>query len=290
MTRHGGHPDADRGTMTSVTTRARRQVVRAAAAVALAAPALLAAARWPSWWAWIAPEQTPMTWLQSVTLVLAAAGALLVAHVLALTDDSAAAPVAVAVDDLQVDVRDRAPASATGAATPGGSPVGARTWRLLAAGLAGLAVDERFALHERLRDGVLAPRDVTVPFLPWVGPGDFLLLAVGVVGLAVLPVVLRALGPDAGARRALLVGVALAVVAVGMDSIDPSSWTTGAERVEQTVEEVIELASALSLLCAVGLRLLGLVDTPTADTPPEPTDRPAAAAPPEGTHTDATAH
>jgi hypothetical protein len=196
-------------------------VVVALLAAWLAVPLLLMAARWPSWWAWIAPEQTPMTWVQSVTLVLAAAGSLLVAHL---------------------------------------RRAGATVWWLMSAGFAVLAVDERFAVHERVRDGVLAPRGVRVPFLPWIAPGDFLLLLVGLVGLALLPVVWRAVRPDPGASVALIVGVGLAVIAVGMDSIDPSTWIVQAERVEQTAEEVIELGSGLALFAAVTLRLLGLLD------------------------------
>jgi hypothetical protein len=233
--------------MNDVTRRSRRRLVVALAGCWLIAPALLAAARWPSWWAWIAPEQTPMTWLQSVALVLAAAAALLAAQVLQLRD------VRPSTD----------PAAASASRNPGRA-TGSGAWRMLAAGLVALAVDERFALHERVRDGILAPRDVTVPFLPWVGPGDFLLLAVGVVGLAVLPVVWRAMGDDYGARRALVLGVGLAVVAVGMDSIDPTTWTAQAERVQQTTEEVIEYGSGLALLAAVALRLLGLLDTAIA--------------------------
>lgn len=226
--------------MTRLTVRARRRLIVVLAGVWLAAPLLLMAARWPSWWRWIAPEQTPMTWLQSVALVLASAASVLTAHILRL----------------------RAPRATThAAAARAGQNVTTNTtaWRALSIGLAALAIDERFALHERLRDGVLAPREISAPLLPWVAPGDFLLLAVGVIGLAVLPLVWRALGDDRGARTALLIGVGLAVVAVGMDSIDPSTWTTSAERVQQTAEEVIELGSGLALLGAVAMYLLGLV-------------------------------
>ena len=45
-----------------------------------------------------------------------------------------------------------------------------RPWQLPAVGFAAPAVDERFAPHEQLRDGVLAPRGISVPFLPWVAP------------------------------------------------------------------------------------------------------------------------
>jgi hypothetical protein len=202
----------------------RARLVIALAALWALAPAGLALARWPHWWAWIAPEQTPMTWLQSVTLVTAAVISLLVAYVLR---------------------------------RAGG---GHRIWWLLAGGLAGLAVDERFALHERIRDGLLAPRGVDIPFLPWIAPGDFLLMAVGLAGLVVLPFVWRAMAGDSAARWALATGVALAVIAVGMDSIDPASWTLTAERIQQTAEEIVEFGSGLALLTAMAFRLLGLLD------------------------------
>ncbi len=146
-----------------------------------------------------------------------------------------------------------------------------RTWLLLSAGFAGLALDERFAVHERVRDGVLAPRGVSVPFLPWVAPGDFLVLGVGVAGLATLPLVWRAVREHRAASAALLVGVALAVVAVGLDSIDPSTWSLAAERVQQSCAEVVELGSGLALLAAVALRLLDLLSAlarPAQDVAP----------------------
>jgi hypothetical protein len=126
------------------------------------------------------------------------------------------------------------------------------------AGFSLLAIDERFAIHERVRDGVLAPRGVSVPFLPWVAPGDFLLLGLAVVGVIMLPAVLRLFRPDPWAVRAVVAGVVLAAVAVGVDSIDPASWTVAQERLQQTLEECVELVSGLSLLTAVLLRLLSL--------------------------------
>jgi hypothetical protein len=214
--------------------RGRWSIVLALVALWVLVPAALAAARWPQWWAWIAPEQTPMTWVQSVVLVLAAAGSLLVGYVLRRT---------------------------TGRST--------WIWWLLAGGFFALAVDERFALHERLRDGVLAPRDMTVPFLPWVAAGDFLLMIVAVAGLVVLPFLWRAMGPDKGAKGALALGVLLAVVAVGMDSIDPASWTVAAERIQQTAEEVVELGSGFAFVAAVTFRLLGLLDVHLVDATAE---------------------
>jgi hypothetical protein len=227
---------------------ARRWVVIALIAVVVVWPLLLAAGRWPRWWEWIASEQTPMTWLQSVVLVVAGCLAGLVALVLRRSGATG---------------RDR------------------WSWWLFAAGFAGLALDERFAAHERVRDGFLAPRGVSVPFLPWVAPGDFLVMTIGVVGLIALPLLWSAVRPDRAARTALLVAVALGLVAVGMDSIDPSTWTVEGERLQQTLEEVVEQACGSALLACVTLRLLGLLDAllPAPEPPTEPAPDAAEPAP-----------
>jgi hypothetical protein len=203
----------------------RTRIVATLCAVWLLASLGLAAARWPSYWEYIASEQTPMTWLQSVVLVVAACASGLVA-------------------------------SLVPPASPGTKSGGGRPWWVLCAGFAALSIDERFALHERVRDGYLAPRDVSIPLLPWVAPGDFLMLLVGLAGLALLPFVWRAVRDDMWCRTALLVGVVLAAAAVGLDSVDPSTWSLEGERMQQSGEEVLELASGLALLGAVLLRLL----------------------------------
>ena len=216
---------------------ARRRTGLALVAAGVLAPTALAVARWPSYWLWIASEQTPMTWLQSVVLVLSAAAALLAATVLGLRG------------------------AARGERLP---------WLVLTAGFLALAFDERFAIHERVRDNLLAPRGVRVPFLPWVAPGDFLVMTVAVAGLVLLPLLLRALAPDRTARVLFLVGAALACVAVGVDSIDPATWSVAAERLQQSLEEVVELAAGLCLLGAVVLRLLTLLapaPLPPAEVP-----------------------
>ena len=203
---------------------ARRVVLAFLAAAAVTVPVLLFLARYPRWWEWIAPEQTPMTWFQSVVLVVAAVISGLAWHVSRLMGRSPRAGFAV-----------------------------------LAVGFAALAFDERFAIHERVRDRYLAPRDVRLPLLTWIGPGDFLLLLVALVGLALIPLVWRCLGRDRSARVLLVVGVALSATAVGLDSIDPATWSVEAERLQQSLEECIEFWAGLSFLGAVTLALLGLL-------------------------------
>ncbi|CAM4062355.1 hypothetical protein [Janibacter anophelis] len=208
-----------------MTARARTLLLLALGLTWLVVPALLFAAQYPTWWVWIAQEQVPMTWFQSVTLVVAGVVAGLGWFVTGL-----------------LDLRHR------------------RGLALLAVGFCALAFDERFAVHERLRDGYLAPRDVRLPLLTWIAPGDFLLLLVGVVGLVLLPVVLRSMREDRWATALLVVGVLLACITVGTDSIDPHTWSVEGERVQQTLEEVLELGAGLAFLGAVALRLLGMLE------------------------------
>lgn len=219
-----------------MTRRTRVVVIAALAAVGIAVPVLLFVAQYPQWWVWIAQEQVPMTWFQSVTLVVAGVVSLLAWFI---------------------------------ARTCGHRP--RLGLALLAVGCAALAFDERFAIHERVRDGVLAPRDIRLPLLTWIAPGDFLLLLVAVAGLIVLPIVLRAMGRDRWVLGLFALGVLLSLVAVGTDSIDPSTWSVETERVQQTLEECIEFWAGLSFLGAVTLRLLRLVSDHIVTTGPADT-------------------
>lgn len=208
-----------------MTRRHRLVVVGALAVVGALVPSLLFIAQYPQWWVWIAQEQVPMTWFQSVTLVVTGVVSL----------------VAWCVGRIV----GRVPRAG---------------FALLAVGFAALAFDERFAVHERIRDGVLAPRGISLPLLSWIAPGDFLLLLVAIVGLVLLPTALRPIRSDRWALTPFVVGVGLSLLAVGTDSIDPSTWSVQGERIQQTLEECIELWAGLAYLAAVTLALMTLLD------------------------------
>lgn len=178
-----------------------------------------------------------MTWLQSVVLLSCAGLALLHAAL--------------------IDLR--------GPLTTVSSPPDRQrgTWFLVAAGFGALALDERFALHERLRDRVLAPRGIRLPFADWMAPGDFILLAVLVVGLFTLPALYRQLRADMTAVWLFGAGLALTVTALLADSFDPAQMSLAVERLEQTLEECVELCAALSYLTALLLPLLTRLAAPT---------------------------
>jgi hypothetical protein len=227
MSSRNRYLDADQRRDAVVLSRALR---RAQAEAAYGVESALAAARAPRWWLWIASESTPMTWLQSVVLLGCAASALLHAAL--------------------IDLRGPLP---TVPSSPGRQRA---VWFLVSAGFGALALDERFALHERLRDRVLAPHDVRLPFADWMAPGDFVLLAVLLVGLLTLPGLYRQLRSDRPALVLFALGLALTVTALLADSYDPNRMPQAAERLEQTLEECVELAAALSFLTGLFLPLL----------------------------------
>jgi len=175
--------------------------------------ALLILAQWPNYWLWINFEHTPMTTLE-VAVMFATAMAAFVAGARAWLS--------------------RAPQAAT--------------WWLLAAAFLWFALDDRFALHERLRDRVLAPHGVSIPFLPWVAPGDFIMLGYAAVGLIFLPRVWRLICADPGAHARLIAAVVFAIAAVALDSIDLASLSIPMQRFEQTLEECLELAAQVAFL------------------------------------------
>ncbi|MGH3094347.1 MAG: 2-hydroxyacid dehydrogenase [Gaiellaceae bacterium] len=128
-------------------------------------------------------------------------------------------------------------------------------------GFAYLMLDERFALHERLRDNALAELELG---LPWGSPGDYLLVAYLGTALLLLPRLLRLLREEPAALRFFVAGALLAAVAVSADTLDVERMSPTAERLEQTLEEVVEAVSASLLAAALFLVLYGrLAERPT---------------------------
>lgn len=177
---------------------------------------LMMIAQWPEWWKWVVPEMSPMTWLEHTLLYTTALlGFGLMAFSYLRKEDRKAI-----------------------------------YWALLGLGFTGLALDERFAIHERIRDRILEPLNVKISVLPWVSSGDFLLLLVLVVGLILLPKLLRLFLERRSALVLFLIGVGLSVIAVVFDSFDFHGYSLTAQRWQQFIEELIETAGMLCFLNA----------------------------------------
>lgn len=177
--------------------------------------AMLIVGQWPEYWKWIVSEMTPMTSLEVSVM-----------YTTALVAFAASAQSWIKKNPAYLD------------------------WGLFAAGFFYLALDDRFAIHERIRDRILIPHDIRAPFLPWIGPGDFILLVYAAIGLILLPRFLRLFQGEVRARRRLIFGCIVAAIAVLMDSVEITQYDMAIQRLEQTVEECVELLAQILFLHA----------------------------------------
>jgi hypothetical protein len=174
---------------------------------------LLIVVRWPSYWKWIATEDTPMTTLQVAVMYTIALFCWAIAS----------------LHHLRFN---------------GGKSL---RWLVLGGGFFWLALDDRFAIHERIRDKLLAPRHVSIPFLP-IAAGDVVLLLYMAVGFLLLKWLWPIFQENKAIKRRFLAGVAVAALTVTVDAYDVHRLDMSAERFEQTVEEIFELIAQILFL------------------------------------------
>ncbi|MFC4778821.1 hypothetical protein ACFO9Q_18655 [Paenibacillus sp. GCM10023252] len=181
---------------------------------------LLIAVKLPRYWEYIASEQTPMTWLQSLMWFGCTVLAMLCL--------------------MMAYVRD-------------GFHREAAMWLMLSCGFTFLMLDERFAIHERIRDRYLKPTGFRL--LPWMEAGDYIVLLYAVAALFCTVLIYRLFRVRRGALLWLGLAALLFACAVGADTLDVSRMTMAEERFEQTLEECVELAAVLSLFSSMLLML-----------------------------------
>ncbi len=174
---------------------------------------LMIVLRWPSYWKWIATEDTPMTTLQVAIMYTIALFCWSIASLYHLRFNAAKS----------------------------------LRWLVLGGAFFWLALDDRFAIHERIRDKILAPMHVSIPFLP-IAAGDVVLLVYMAVGLLTLKWLWPIFQENKAIKRRFLAGVAVAALTVTVDAYDIHRLDINAERLEQTVEEVFELIAQILFL------------------------------------------
>ncbi|MFD2330399.1 hypothetical protein ACFSR7_14210 [Cohnella sp. GCM10020058] len=240
------------------------------------------AAGWPRYWIYVAAETTPQAWLESVLLVLAAALAALNACVASLEKGSSVPPGGPSGEAVETapgaNGTERSAPGANGAERSApGAPWSRRKgrveqladkrsaargrglsgwiarnaawgWTITAAAFAWLALDERFALHERLRDRYL--KQTGIRLLPWMEAGDWLIPLYAACGLAAVWALWRLLGRGVAARVFFAAGLVVAFCAVSLDTIDIRSLGKDSERLLQTIEECLETAAMAAFVSA----------------------------------------
>jgi hypothetical protein len=173
------------------------------------------AAQWPQYWQWIATEDTPMTTLQVTVMYTIAIVAWAIAG----------------LHYLRVNTTK------------------SLRWSVFGCGFFWLALDDRFAIHERIRDKILAPRNVSIPFLP-VAAGDIILPIYMIVGLLLLKWLLPIFRESKTVRNRFIAGVVIAALMVVVDAYDIHRQSMNIERLEQTIEEILELIAQILFLQA----------------------------------------
>ncbi|MXQ53570.1 hypothetical protein [Shimazuella alba] len=174
-------------------------------------------AKWPNWWEWTVPERSPMTWLQSLLLF----------------SNALAASILVIWNYLQSDKSKMF------------------WWALLALGFAYLMLDERFAIHERIRDLYLAPNQIKIPVFFWTSDGDFILLLYGLIAMLFIFPYFKLFQVRKAAVYWVISSFSVAVISISMDSISFKSYPRIVQNIQQFSEEILEIFVMNSFLIAL---------------------------------------
>lgn len=185
-------------------------------------------AGWPEWWIHINYEQSHLTWFSSTQLL------------------------AIATCSLMIATTCRLPTPHMQA-----HRTQAGLWFALAGGFTYLALDEKFQIHERLREGIFKPHAIGTA-LPIIAPGDFLFLIYAVVGLAVGRKLLATLAEDRASRGLFLAALVASIAAVALDAFDIHSVALPTARALQFTEEMFETAAQAFFLTSFMMRLSSL--------------------------------
>ncbi len=167
---------------------------------------------WPNWWEQINDEESALTWFSSCQLLVCGLTCLAIAFL---------RKVEGAKPRLSLD---------------------AYVWPLLSAAFFFLSVDERFMIHERLREQVFKPSGAEVP---GVNPGDFATILYAAGGLAVATRLWGLMGRQA--RFLFGLGLAAASTAV---VIDTANFLGGDHLVKQFLDELLETTAQMFFLTA----------------------------------------
>lgn len=125
-------------------------------------------------------------------------------------------------------------------------------WAVFALGFVFLSLDERFELHETIRDEVLIPRGM-FDGIPWIRPGDIGLWVYLTVGVGLTVMLVREFRRHRSALVMFLAGVVLAALTTTVDSlprdIEPGYfWTSAFEEVGEIWAQLLFLLAFVVVL------------------------------------------
>lgn len=168
----------------------------------------------PDWWSYVIFESSPMTWFESVILFTCAMFAFLSAVFSYLQDEKKQYMLFGALGVFFI----------------------------------GLSLDERFALHERIRTMIQASRIKKSPLFFWTDPGDFILITLLFTSLLFLPLYFNIFKQRKSSLLLFLTGLGISSVAILMDSFPAKGYSIELQRLLQYIEEVLETFGMLFFL------------------------------------------
>ncbi len=190
---------------------------------------LLVLAKYPRWWEYVIFERTPMTWFESILLFSCF-----------ITAAACAGANYLLKEKKKLIV-----------------------WSVISSGFLCLTLDERFAIHERLRDKLLAPADIDIPIFFWTSPGDYLLIILFIVSAFMFPLIIRMIKARKGALLFFIAAISFTGIAILLDSFDVHNCSMPFQRAEQFVEEILETLGMLSFLSTFFLMLITYMEKMT---------------------------
>ncbi|HYH04504.1 MAG TPA: hypothetical protein VEC37_15535 [Bacillota bacterium] len=134
-----------------------------------------------------------------------------------------------------------------------------QTWILFSIGFFYLTMDEIFAIHEKIRELILKPGEIQIPWLFWVEKGDYVLLVLMLTGILILPFVLREMQNNSKAWWYFISAVGFSTVAVVIDSIYLEEFSSGIQKLLQYIEVLCETGGMLFFLNSFKIKLLDTI-------------------------------
>jgi hypothetical protein len=116
-------------------------------------------------------------------------------------------------------------------------------WLVWFLGFCYLSLDERFAIHERIRDHLLKTYLPHLPLMNWTGAGDYFLVILLVLGIVFLWKFTAQAVDDKKTLKIMWAAIGVTIVAVGIDAANFEAWGIPFLKSEQVVEEFLETAA-----------------------------------------------
>lgn len=123
---------------------------------------------------------------------------------------------------------------------------------VIVAGFFYLFLDEKFAIHEYIREQILKPNKIKIDILYWMEPGDYALLGVLILGLITAIFLLKELKKNKRGFIFFIIGVLFSIMAVLDDSLNLKGMNIEIQKMIQYAEEIIETCGMICFLNFAG--------------------------------------